>query len=144
MAAGVDRRRVLAAGTGFALLALSGCGRSGPAFGSGPAEGTTVVTMGLTRYAPDSVAIEAGGTVEWRNTSIITHTVTTEADRAANPDRVRIPDGAVPFHSGPVAPGQIFRHRFDLPGEYVYFCVPHEQLGMWGRVIVRPAAPVAA
>jgi hypothetical protein len=33
-------------------------------------------------------------------------------------------------------PGESFSVTFDTPGVYDYFCVPHEQAGMVGRIIV--------
>jgi plastocyanin len=136
MAALLDRRRVLVTGSSFALASLAGCG---PAFDAGdPALGTTVVGMSTTRFLPDAVTIAVGETVEWRNTSIASHTVTADPGRAEDPDRVRVPEGAEPFHSGRIEPGGIYRRRFDVAGTYVYFCVPHEDRGMWGTVIVRP------
>lgn len=32
--------------------------------------------------------------------------------------------------------GGKFTKTFDVPGEYYYFCIPHESLGMLGTVIV--------
>ncbi len=130
----IDRRRLLTAGGACATLSLSGCG---PAFFADEPEEATVVEMGATSFMPETVEIDAGESVEWRNTSIAPHTVTTVAEQAENPGRVRLPEGAEPFDSGTIEPGGIFRLRFDVPGEYVYFCEPHEAEGMWGTVIVR-------
>jgi hypothetical protein len=42
-----------------------------------------------------------------------------------------------PFHSGDIAPGSRFSHTFDVPGIYYYVCLPHEEMGMVGIVVVR-------
>jgi plastocyanin len=32
--------------------------------------------------------------------------------------------------------GQSYSHTFDTSGQYTYFCIPHEALGMVGQVTV--------
>ena len=120
---------------GPALL-LSACGRSGPAADPVPADVAAVVDMTGLSFDPVEVRIRAGESVYWRNRSLFTHTVTCDPDLAASPARIALSDGAAPFASGRLAPGQVFRHRFTVPGTYAYVCLPHEELGMAGRVIV--------
>lgn len=124
-----------------ALLLLGGCGIGGPAHQAGASEdAAAVVEMTTTLdFVPETITIEAGETVEWRNTSLIGHTVTTVPELSDSPERVRIPEGAEPFDSGNIPPGEIYQRRLDVPGEYVYFCIPHDEQGMWGTVIVQPA-----
>lgn len=132
-------RRLLVAG---ALVAtLTGCGMGGPAYEKGVPAGVDalVETTSALDFAPAIVTIPAGGTVEWRNVSIMTHTVTAAEVSGATQTGVRLPEGAQPFASGDVPPGQVFRHTFDVPGEYGYVCLPHSDMGMAGTVIVRPA-----
>ncbi len=127
--------------TAAALLPLlAGCGTGGPAYTEGtPAGVNAVVEMSSTlSFSPNPVAIPAGGTVEWRNTALMTHTVTADPAIAKDPADVRLPDGVQPFNSGDIPAGQIWRHTFDTPGEYRYFCIPHESFGMVGTVIVQP------
>ncbi|MBM4029867.1 MAG: plastocyanin [Planctomycetes bacterium] len=90
------------------------------------------------RYTPEEVTVTVGQTVVWTNTSSMSHTVTADPARAKDPSHVRLPEGAQPFDSGDMPPGATFRHTFEVPGEYVYFCIPHEAAGMVGRVNVRP------
>lgn len=117
--------------------AAAGDGGTAPA-----AEGqsdTVVVEMdNRLRFLPDTVRIRAGQTVVWRNTSDVVHTVTADPSLAVRPENVRLPAGAEPFDSGDLVPGGEFRHRFEVAGEYVYFCIPHELAGMTGVVIVEP------
>jgi len=99
------------------------------------------VAVGMTnqlRYTPEEVTVTVGQTVVWTNTSSMSHTVTADPARAKDPSHVRLPEGAQPFDSGDMPPGATFRHTFEVPGEYVYFCIPHEAAGMVGRVNVRP------
>lgn len=105
------------------------------AAGSEPV-GATVDMDNLMRFLPDTVTVGVGESVRWRNTSDIVHTVTADASRAELPASVRLPAGAAPFDSGDMRPGEEFVHVFTEPGEYVYFCVPHERVGMIGVVRV--------
>lgn len=103
------------------------------------AGGTTVVTMTSDlRFAPDTIRIQAGDTVVWRNTTPLVHTVTADPDRVPDPEQVRLPEGAEPFDSGDMFEGAEFRHVFTEPGEYMYVCVPHAPVNMMGWVFVEP------
>jgi plastocyanin len=126
---------------GLLIPLLAGCGFSGPAYDEAtPADVDAVVEMTSTmNFSPETVTIPAGGTVEWRNTSIVTHTVTADPALAKDSRNVRLPEGVEPFDSGDVPPGEIYRHTFEAPGEYRYLCKPHEDYGMRGTVIVTPA-----
>ncbi|MBW3534894.1 MAG: copper-binding protein [Gemmatimonadetes bacterium] len=73
------------------------------------------------RFAPETVRIQAGGTVTWTNPSDRVHTAT---------------DGANTFNSGNVSPGGSYSHTFDVAGTYRYICIPHESQGMTGTVVV--------
>ena len=78
------------------------------------------VTMTDTRFTPASVSVSPGGTVVWRNTSSMVHTVTGDG-----------------FDSGPLGPGATYRRSFSTPGSHAYHCVPHRAAGMVGTVIVK-------
>jgi hypothetical protein len=58
---------------------------------------------------------------------------------------LRIPEGAAPWDSGfLLKPGAHFDVTFTVEGVYDYYCMPHEQAGMVGRIIVgRPHGPGA-
>jgi len=92
----------------------------------------------LLRFRPDTVTVRAGDTVEWRNASIETHTVTDEPATAKNAADADLPAGAQAFDSGPLRPGEVYRHTFNVPGRYRYFCRPHEAHGMVAVVVVAP------
>jgi plastocyanin len=70
-------------------------------------------------YAPDSITVPAGTTIVWTNEDPLEHTVTAR-DRS--------------WDSGDIAPGASWRRRFDEPGRYEFFCLPHPF--MTGVVIV--------
>ncbi|MBD3243940.1 MAG: halocyanin [Chitinivibrionales bacterium] len=98
---------------------------------------TAVVTMEELDFVPSRITIDAGRTVLWKNTSPLVHTVTAVPELANNPAHVALPPGAEPFNSGNLKPGDRFAHTFTVPGEYRYFCIPHENAGMVGTVTVR-------
>ncbi|MBX3469533.1 MAG: hypothetical protein KF878_21890 [Planctomycetes bacterium] len=98
-----------------------------------------VVTMtNDNRFEPLRVTIRAGEAVEWRNTSLVLHSITTDPERAVRKDNVASPAGAAPFFSGDLYEGDVYRHTFVVPGTYKYLCQPHEAHGMVGWVDVLP------
>ncbi|HTW88402.1 MAG TPA: plastocyanin/azurin family copper-binding protein [Candidatus Binataceae bacterium] len=88
-------------------------------------------------YIPKQVTIHVGDTVKWVNTAQTLHTVTFDPAKAVNKANVQLPAGVAPFDSGFMMPGQDFSHTFTVPGEYKYFCIPHEKDGMIGFVTVK-------
>jgi len=96
--------------------------------------------MGFESYDPATVTIKSGETVEWRNTSLITHTVTDDSRRAEDANDANVPPRGQPFDSGDIAAGQVYLQTFTVPGSYRYFCTHHESDGMTGTVIVTPAS----
>ncbi len=119
-------------------LALAGCGMGGPAHQPALGNAAEVVDMGFESFNPMVVNIRVGQTVEWRNKSIITHSVTDDPKLASMSGDASVPTGAEPFSSGDIAPGAIFTHTFLAPGTYAYFCTHHEGAAMVGKVIVAP------
>jgi len=68
---------------------------------------------------------------------------TTAAYHPANASHsLRIPRTAQPWASEVLQPGEQFEVTLTVPGVYDYFCAPHEQAGMVGRLIVgEPIGP---
>jgi plastocyanin len=129
--------RTLAAAIGAGALALAGCGITGPAHIVPPPPAVdALVTMQGVTFTPATIRIRPGQTVQWRNTSIMTHTVTADPRLAANAANVQLPQGAPTFHSGTVRAGQVWSYTFTVPGIYRYVCLPHERQGMVGTVVV--------
>ena len=124
----------------LAALALGGCGLGGPAHQAAMPNAAAVVDMGFQSFSPATVNIHAGQTVEWRNTSVITHSVTDDPQLARTAGDAALPAGATPFSSGDIAAGNVYTYTFRTPGTYKYFCTHHEGDGMLGTVIVAPAS----
>lgn len=76
----------------------------------GHAPDTVVVMISQFKYQSDTITINAGDVVVWRNADQIEHTVT--ADGGA-------------FESPLIRPGQQWSARLTTPGRYAYHCVPH-------------------
>jgi plastocyanin len=122
----------------FAAVFLAGCGIGGPAHKE-PSKGiNAVVDMGFMIFEPSMLTIHKGDTVEFRNTSLITHTVTDEPARADKPGMAALPKGAAAFDSGKIKAGGVFKHTFTVPGTYKYYCEIHDEHGMLGTIVVTP------
>ncbi|CCF85203.1 cupredoxin domain-containing protein [Nitrolancea hollandica] len=105
----------------------------------GPAAMAVTVDMGDDlKYSPEHVTIKKGGTITWKNTSGVVHTSTDDPSKAADPANAKLPAGAKTWDSGNIDPGKDFTHTFDTPGDYTYFCIPHESAGMVGTITVQP------
>ncbi len=111
---------------------------AGPVAAQTSSEPAAVVGMTNTlSFTQDTVRIQVGETVRWKNNSVIVHTVTADPERATMEKSTRLPEGATAFHSGDLEPEATFERTFEVPGQYRYFCVPHEA-AMRGTVIVDP------
>lgn len=137
----LTRREVLTAG-GLALAGLAVPGYARPA---------RVVEIHMRSdprgaevwFDPIGVLIEPGQTIRWVVSANV-HTTTAYHPRN---DRhsLRIPDAAAPWDSGfLVNPGDRFEVTLTAEGVYDYYCAPHEEAGMVGRIVVgRPGGPGA-
>ena len=126
-----------------ALLAvlLAACGTSGPAYQDpGPDVAAAVDMTPALTFEPAAITVRVGDKVEWRNRTLLTHTVTADPRITADASNIELPEGARPFNSAAIPPGQVFRYTFTLPGTYRYLCLPHEGQEMFGTVIVEPEA----
>ena len=137
MDAELTRRQALVA---MAATALAACFSDRPDDGTGvDGEGTIVEMTNQLTFDPETVTIEVGGRVTWRNVSDgIPHTATCDPDEANDPSHVQLPSGAQPWDSGTIVSGGEYTRTFVVPGEYHYFCIPHEGQGMLGTIIVNP------
>jgi len=134
------KRRQFLVYSGLSMLVASG---AAGVVRAGGADAGDHVTIRITSdrsgatvaYSPIGLFVRPGQTVRWLNESGV-HTVT--AYHPANGARpLRIPASAEPWDSGYlVNPGDAFERRFDVPGVYDYFCIPHEGAGMVGRLVV--------
>jgi plastocyanin len=135
----MERRGFLRAAVPTAAVGLAGCI-------GGRANADYDVGMGAKVFRPTTLEVEVGTTVTWLNTSKQGHSVTAYESG--------LPEGADYFASGgyeseqaardawgnstggTLFEGQEYEHTFEIPGEYPYFCIPHERGGMVGSVVV--------
>jgi plastocyanin len=87
-------------------------------------------------FDPDSITVAAGDTIRFINTGRINHTASLDPEIVRDPDNAVLPDGAEPWDSGDLEPGDEFSVTLTVPGDYVYFCRPHEVLGQIGSITV--------
>ena len=96
-------------------------------------------------FDPIGVLVRSGQTVRWiMDSPGNPHTTTAYHPKNAR-HSLRIPETASPWDSGfLVNPGDRFEVQLTAEGVYDYFCLPHEQAGMVGRIVVgRPGGPGA-
>lgn len=136
----MNRRRLLGQ-----LSTLCGVGIAGCTGIPGLADDFDV-GMTPNAFEPHDITVEVGDTVVWLNNGSRAHTVTAY--------ELSLPASAAFFASGGyetediareawnqreggnIVTGQRYTHTFDTPGQYPYFCVPHESHGMVGTVVV--------
>ncbi|ELZ91421.1 halocyanin hcpH [Haloferax mucosum ATCC BAA-1512] len=134
------RRRFLAA-TGTAVTAsLAGCSTSLAA------DGDFDIGMTAVAFDPPTLTVEVGDEVVWRNTSSRGHTVTAyesvlpeEAEFFASggfEDEETARNAYSNSLGGLIEGGEDYSYTFEVAGEYEYLCIPHEQQGMVGTIIV--------
>lgn len=127
------RRLLLSAGGGLLLSAVAA--RRGLAADEIEIALSGTPTGSHVWFRPRGVLIRPGQAVRWVNRDAgNVHTAT-----AYHPDNgkpLRIPEGAKPWDSGYLMPNDAFVMVFDVPGVYDYYCIPHEQAGMVGRIVV--------
>lgn len=135
----MDRRRFLHCTGAAVTLSLTGCVTL---FDDGEYD----IGMTADAFTPETYTIEVGDTVTWENTSTRAHTVTAYDEL--------IPEDAEFFATGGyeneqiareewadgggggIDNGEQFSHTFAVPGNYGYVCIPHEQGGMIGTIVV--------
>ena len=140
----------------LALAFLAGCSSSAGASpaptSQSSAPGATSVSPAATptaqsykidmtdaeQFSPASITVPRGSTITWLDTGQQQHTVTDDPTKAVNPADAVLPAGAQAWDSGSINAAGTFSHTFDTPGQYTYFCIPHETLGMIGHVTVTP------
>ena len=131
------RRRILTAVPVGLGGSLAGC-LSGPSF---PDADVIAGGDGRNTFEPAALTVAVGERVTWGFASA-GHNV---CCRPADDDETSLPADAEGFASyGPdespdgsfVPRGETYEHTFDVPGQYDYVCVPHDDLGMTGTVHV--------
>lgn len=92
-------------------------------------------------FDPIGVLITPGQTVRWILDMDVHATAAYHPKNAMH--SLRIPQGATPWDSGLMnTKGRHFDVTFTVEGVYDYFCLPHENDGMVGRIVVgKPGGP---
>ncbi|MDS0476074.1 DUF5059 domain-containing protein [Natrinema sp. 1APR25-10V2] len=113
--------------------------------GGVPDDADHVVDMTAVAFEPAELTVEAGDTVAWKHAGGEPHSVTAYEDE--------IPGGAAYWASGgfesesaaregwengtgAIQSGQSYVHTFETIGEHGYVCIPHENAGMVGTIVV--------
>lgn len=78
---------------------------------------------GGTQFAPPAISVDSGTTVVWEWTGNGGEHDVVDEDGAFESDRMS-------------DEGETFEHTFEESGTFLYKCVPHENMGMKGAVIV--------
>ena len=141
----MDRRTALRRGAALGVAALA----AGCLEGSASPDGDWDVGMTATAFKPETVTVEVGEPVVWRNTSSKVHTITAYEDGLPG-DVAYFSTGGFESEAaardafangrGHLRPDDEYEHTFEVPGTYGYFCIPHERAGMVGAVEVRESS----
>jgi plastocyanin len=130
----LNRRRVLETGGVFLAALVLGLRQALP-------EEIVEITMAGTKdgsrvgFDPVGIHVKPGQTIRWTNRDLgNSHTVTTYDPSIFERPR-RIPEGATPWDSDYLLPGETFSVTLSVEGVYDYYCVPHEHAGMVGRIV---------
>ncbi len=89
---------------------------------------------GHVGFDPVGLLIQPGQTLRW--TCEANYHTTSAYHPENNEHSLRIPRAAKPWTSDVLQPGEHFDLQLTIPGVYDYFCAPHEEAGMVGRIIV--------
>jgi 3-oxosteroid 1-dehydrogenase len=87
-------------------------------------------------FDPEHIDIRVGDSITFVNVGQMVHTATCDPDRAFDEANAQMPDGAEPWHSGNMDPGEEWTYTFEVAGEYTYACIPHEVAGQVGSITV--------
>jgi len=89
----------------------------------------------LVWFDPIGLYVQPGDKIRWVIKSNV-HSVASYHPENDN-HTLRMPSAAQPWNSGYlVNPGDHFDVILTVPGVYDYYCEPHEQAGMVGRIVV--------
>lgn len=112
--------------------------------GGSNSSGPRVTMTGELRFDPADITIDAGRQVTWTNDGGAPHTASAY-ENAIPADASYFASGGYESEQavrqstsarGFLEDGDTYSHTFDVAGTYRYFCLPHEENGMIGRVIV--------
>jgi plastocyanin len=84
-------------------------------------------------FEPSTITISKGESVTWSNNAGFPHNLVFDED--AVPAGVNAESLSKEDYFN--APGESYTTKFDVAGEYGYYCEPHQGAGMQGKVIVQ-------
>jgi aldose sugar dehydrogenase len=88
-------------------------------------------------FNPATINIKVGDTVTWTNNDPVIHTVVQGSPTLPSPQSTIRPEASTTttgFKSGFLSQGMTFKHTFDKPGTFNYYCSVHPT--MIGKVVV--------
>jgi len=98
------------------FLLAQGCSKSSSPTSSSPPPASNSVSIVDFAFSPDSLAVDSGATVTWKNNGAVQHTVTSDTGT------VKVLDS--PFLSS----GATYQHTFNTKGKFNYHCSIHTQM----------------
>jgi len=126
-----DRRQAMARAAALAAGVASSV-VSQPAFAAETKEVKMGDDSGLLVFVPAKISICKGDTVKWINNKAGPHNVVFDED--AIPAGVDVESISMEDQLG--EPGDTYSKKFDVAGDYAYFCEPHRGAGMNGKLVV--------
>ncbi|WP_254832147.1 plastocyanin/azurin family copper-binding protein [Haloglomus salinum] len=135
----MKRRTFLATAGAAASVGLAGCGSS-----AALSDDSYDVGMVHNAFQPVEYEVSAGDTVVWGNVGSRGHSVTAY-ESLIPADATYFASGGADSQqeavdgwpgAGNIQPGETYSHTFEVPGEYQYYCIPHEAAGMKGTIVV--------
>ncbi|GIL99538.1 hypothetical protein Vretimale_4681 [Volvox reticuliferus] len=88
---------------------------------------------GALAFVPATVTVKAGETIDFVNNAGFPHNVVFDEDAVpagVNADAISRGDLLN-------APGETYSLKLSTPGEYGYYCEPHQGAGMVGKIVVQ-------
>ena len=130
-----NARRRLAATVVLLPLLFAACGGEDDGEATATtAESATTVEISLLAFTPETITVDAGDEVTWKQNDIGAHTVTSGTVDQASGGVTQQPDGR--FDSDEIPKGDTFEFTFTDAGTYPYFCRLHPAT-MRGEILVR-------
>jgi aldose sugar dehydrogenase len=96
--------------------------------------------LGDRAFSPSDINIKVGDTIKWTNNDPVIHTIvegSPSLTSSASTIRPESSNAGMGFQSGLLKQGMTFKHSFDRPGTFNYYCSVHPT--MVGKVIVVPS-----
>lgn len=125
----MNRRTVIATGAAAAAFGVSTQAQA--------ATHKVTVVAATSKWSPDRLEIRRNDTVEWTNTAPIPHIVTFKKEKSRMPEKIVLPAGVEEFESPSLRRDEKFSYKFTKAGEYHYTCRLHENMQMFGTIIVK-------